>query len=246
MSGTWSQEHIAGKPADVFQPAGTARPRFGILFLHPVGNETLRDRPAYTRLLDELNLACVCPMAPYTWWTDRVCRSFDAKRTAEQHLLQEVLPFFAERWGLAPRAIGLLGISMGGQGALRLAFKHPKMFPVVAGIASAIDYHEWYGQGNTLDEMYDSKEQCRQDTAPLHVHPSDFPPHLFFCVDPEDTDWVRGNDRLHEKLNALGVPHTLDITTSAGGHGWEYFDRMAAPALRFIVQGLEKESRRLL
>ncbi len=94
--------------------------------------------------------------------------------------------------------------------------------------------------------MYTSKEQCRQDTALMHIHPSNWPPHLFFAIDPEDVDWFRGNDRLHEKLTALGVPHTIDFTTSAGGHTWEYFNRMAEPTMRFLIEGLEKESRRLL
>jgi S-formylglutathione hydrolase len=246
MSSTWTQESIAGKPADIYAPAGAERPRFGLLYLHPIGNETLRDRPAFTRLLDHYALPCVCPMAPYTWWTDRVLPSFDPVLTAERHVLANVLPYFAQRWKLGPRSIGLLGISMGGQGALRLAFKHPRLFPVAAGIASAIDYHEFYGQGFSLDEMYDSKEQCRQDTALMHIPPHDFPPHIFFCIDPEDADWVRGNDRLHEKLNALGVPHTMDMATSAGGHSWDYFNRMSEPAIRFVVEGLEKESRRLL
>jgi S-formylglutathione hydrolase FrmB len=156
------------------------------------------------------------------------------------------VPYFGARWGVGPRAIGLLGISMGGQGALRLAFRNPAVFPVAAGIASALDYHEYYGQGLTLDEMYDSKEQCRQDTALMHVPPANPPPHLFFCIDPDDSDWYRGNDRLHEKLTALGVEHIADLTTQAGGHSWAYFNRMAEPALRFVYQGLEKESRRLV
>jgi S-formylglutathione hydrolase len=135
---------------------------------------------------------------------------------------------------------------MGGQGALRLAFKHPHLFPVAAGIASALDYHERYGEGLALDAMYDSKEQCRQDTALMHVPPSNYPPHLFFCIDPDDRAWLRGNDRLHEKLSALGIPHTCDLTTRAGGHSWDYFNAMADRAVRFAVRGLEQESRRLL
>jgi S-formylglutathione hydrolase len=246
MNGTWTDETIGGKRADVYQPAGAERPRFGLLFLHPIGNETLRGRPAFTRLLDELRLPCVCPLAPYTWWADRVVPEFDPHVTAEKHVLNHVLPHFHERWGIGPRSIGLAGISMGGQGALRLAFKHPKLFPAVAGIASALDYYERYGQGLSLDTMYDSKEQARQDTALMHVNPYDYPPHVFFAVDPDDHDWFRGNDRLHEKLSALGVPHTIDFTTAAGGHTWEYFDRMAGPALRFVYDGLQKESRRLL
>ena len=37
----------------------------------------------------------------------------------------------------------------------------------------------------------------------LHVHPHDWPPNVWFACDP-DSPWLRGNDRLHEKLMALG------------------------------------------
>jgi pimeloyl-ACP methyl ester carboxylesterase len=244
MNGIWTQVSIADKRADIYDPPAT--PRFGILFLHGKGLETLRDRPAFTRLFDEMKLACVCPHGQRSWWGDRICAEFDPSVTPERHLLQNVLPFFDDRWRVRPRAIGLLGISMGGQGALRLAFKHPELFPVVAAISAAIDYYEIYGQGTPLDAMYDSKEQCRQDTAIMHVPPVNPPPHVFFCIDPEDWDWVRGNDRLHEKLTALGIEHTADLTTKAGGHGGEYFNHMAEPAIRFLSQRLEKESLRLL
>ena len=144
MNGTWTTEDISGKSADVYDPAGTDRPRFGVLHLHGTGLETLRDRPAFTRLFDELKLACVCPHGQRSWWANRICREFDPQLTAERHLLDQVLPYFRARWGLGPRAIGIQGISMGGQGALRLAFKHADLFPVAAAISPALDYHERY------------------------------------------------------------------------------------------------------
>src|SRR5947209_6680638 len=245
MNGTWTTVDIGGKPADVYEPAA-GKPRFGVLHLHGGSLETLRDRPAFTRLFDELKLACVCPHGGRCWWVDRLCPAFDPAVSPERHLTGRVLPFFRQRWGLAPRAVGVQGISMGGQGALRLAFKHPDLFPVVAGIAPALDYHELYGEGTPLDGLYDSKEQCRQDTALMHVPPSGAPPHIFFCIDPDDARWYRGNDRLHEKLAALGIAHELDLNTRAGGHSWEYFNRMAERALRFVNAGLEQEGRRLL
>lgn len=246
MSGTWQRIDLGGKPADVYEPAGAHRPSFAVLFLHPLREETLADHPAYTGRFDELGLACVCPHAPRTWWADRLLPDFDPALTAERYLLDVVLPFFATRWGLQPPAIGLLGVSMGGQGALRLAFKHPRTFPVVAAIAPLLDHHDWYGRGTSLDVLYDSKEQCRQDSALLHVDPGHFPPHLFFCVDPADERWCRGSDRLHEKLAALGVPHECDLTISGGAHTWDYFDRMAERSMRFLHRGLLERSRRLL
>src|SRR5581483_8771491 len=152
----------------------------------------------------ELGLACICPQGGYCWWVDRPCPGFET-RTPERYLLEAVFPYFAERWRLPARGVGILGFSMGGQAALRVGFKHPERFPVVAALAPALEYHELYGQGSSLDELYTSKEQCRQDTAPMHVQPGHTPPHVFFACDPDDAFWFRGADRLHEKLVALGV-----------------------------------------
>jgi S-formylglutathione hydrolase len=246
MNGTWSQVEIADKPADVYDPPGPNRPRFALLYLHGYGLETLRGQAPYVSLLDELNLACVCPHGWHSWWADRICPEFDSRLTVERHLLDNVRPYFRERWGLDGRGVGLFGVSMGGQGALRLAFKYPDLFPVVAAVSAAVEYHEAYGRGSVLDEMYDSKEQCRQDTAPMHLQPGRFPPHVLFCIDPDDINWFRGNDRLDEKLSALGVPHEVDFTTRAGGHSWGYFNHMADRVVRFLQRGLEHEGRRLL
>jgi S-formylglutathione hydrolase len=235
---------IEGKPADIFDPP-TGRPRFGLIYLHGVGQETLADKPVYTGLFAELGVSCVCPRGGYSWWSDRICADYDPNRTAEDYVVNTVRPFLLQRWALSERSVGLFGISMGGQGALRIAFKYPDVFPVVAGIAPAIDYHEYYGQGLSLDAMYDSKEQCRQDTALMHIDPTRQPPHIFFCCDPDD-DWHRGCDRLHEKLSALGVPRMCDLTTRAGGHTWDYYNAVAGRVVRFLADGLEQESRRLL
>src|SRR4051794_10725109 len=101
MKGTWSRTSVGGKAADVYQLTEGVKPRFGVLFLHPYGLETLVDRPAFTDFFDELHLACVCPHGQHSWWTDRICGEFDAKLTAERYVLDQVLPFFAERFGLA-------------------------------------------------------------------------------------------------------------------------------------------------
>ncbi len=240
----WTTEDIGGKPADVWDVAGGSAPRFPVIYLHGVGLETLTDRPGFTHWLEKLQLACICPHGQQSWWTDRICAEFDALVTPERYLLNSVVPYVHNRWGKS--SIALQGISMGGQGALRWAFKYPEIFPAVASISAAIDYHELYGQGTTIDTLYDSMEQCRQDSAILHVHPARYPPHIFFCIDPDDTEWFRGNDRLHEKLSALGIPHEIDLTTRAGGHSWEYFNSMAERTLKFLRAGLEHESRRLL
>ena len=233
----WTHIEIAGKLADMFDPGGS--PRFALLFLHPESGESSAENAAYTAQFRRFNLPCVAPHAGRSWWVDRVCPEFDAELTAEQHLLRNVVPWMESRWRLGPRGVGVAGIGMGGQGAVRLGFKHPNRFLAVASVAGAFDFHELHGQGTPLDEMYASRERARQDTAVLHMDPYRWPPHIWFACDPAD-EWFRGNDRLHEKLTAYGVPHTADLDTSADA------DAMARPLVEFLVTGLERESRRLM
>lgn len=242
----WTREVIADKPAAAFDPPGVGRVRAAVLYMHPVGLESLADNPVYTAELTRHGLACCAPHGARSWWADRVCPEFDPHRTAERHLLDSVLPWMRERWRLPPKAVAAAGVGMGGQGALRLGFKYPDVVLVVASVGGAFDYHELYGEGLPLDEMYESRERCRLDTAILHIDPGRFPPHVWFACDPADDRWYRGNDRLHEKLSALGLPHTADLETSAEGRPQAYFDRMAGPMLAFVADALKTESRRLL
>ena len=237
----WSRTAVAGKPADAFDPPGGSR--FALLYLHPVGMESLSDNAAWTAELARHRIACCAPVGMRSWWADRVCPEFDPELTAERHLLVNVLPWMAARWG---KVAAVAGISMGGQGALRLGFKYPDLFPVVAGLASAIEYERWYGQGTPLDDMYRSREACRQDTAGLHIQPNKYPPHIWFTCDPADAEWHRGNDRLHEKLLALGVPHEADLETEMGGHTWAYFDGMAPTLFTWLNAAMAKQARRLM
>src|SRR5437660_8543420 len=132
MNGAWSTAKIGSKEADIYEPPDLLRPRFGVLHLHGIGLESLRERPAFTRCFDELKVVCLCPRGGRSWWADRLCPEFDTTITPEHYLLDQVLPYFGARWQMKPDAIGLHGISMGGQGALRLAFKYADLFPVVA------------------------------------------------------------------------------------------------------------------
>jgi S-formylglutathione hydrolase len=123
---------------------------------------------------------------------------------------------------------------MGGQGAVRLGLRHPERFPIVASLDGAFDFHEHHSRGTPLDDLYTTREQARQDTAILHIHGHDWPPHIWFACSPA-SQWYRGNDRLHEKLAAMGVPHTaeLDMTSDIKS------------LLLFIATALAAESRRL-
>jgi S-formylglutathione hydrolase FrmB len=245
-TGTWSEEKIAGHSCDVFEPGQRNPHGYVIIYLHGVHLNRLVDKQSFIDLFQRHGLPVVAPFGGRCWWTDRICPDFDSQISPQQHVLQNVLAYVRERYGSAPPQIGLLGMSMGGQGALRLAYRFPNQFPVVAAISPAIDFHLRIDDGDEiLAEMYGDPESARQDTAILYIHPLNWPRHQFFCCDPADVRWWDGADRLRMKLYSLGVPFEFDLQTTGGGHGFDYYNLMAAKAIGFIAERLERERLRL-
>src|SRR3954451_12397472 len=98
MASSWTQERLSVGSAtfDWFTPPNA--PRFGMIFLLDTDGKSLTGSPTYIRLLQRFNLACVAlPPCP-SWWSDRPCAAFHPRLSAEQFILQEVLPLFRERW----------------------------------------------------------------------------------------------------------------------------------------------------
>ena len=243
----WSETSLAGHPCYLFEPAQRNPHGFVLIYLHGVHLNRLHDKQPFVDQFERHGLPVICPVTQRSWWTDKICHDFDPQITAERYVLDRVLPFVLEKYQAQPPRIGLFGTSMGGQGALRLAYKHPDKFPVAAAISPAVDYHLRFDEGDeTLRQMYPDKEAARQDTALLHIHPLNWPRHQFFCCDPEDYRWHTAADRLRMKLWSLGVPHEHDLVTSGGGHSFEYYNRMAEKAIGFMVERLERERLRVV
>ena len=246
MAGSWSEISLDGHLCDIFEPSRPSANNQVVISLHGVHLGRLNDKTEFTDLFEQYGLRVICPMTQRSWWTDKICHEFSEQYTAEQFLLEHVLPEIAHRWSTEPPQIALLGTSMGGQGALRFSYKYPDLFPVVSAISPAIDYQlRMYDGDEALAGMYEDPEAARQDTALLHIHPLNWPRHQFFCCDPTDETWFPSSDRLHMKLYSLGVPHDRDLETSAGGHSFEYYASMAPRAISFIVDALEQERVRL-
>lgn len=245
--GSWTEVELAGHPCDVFEPCLPSEHGYVVLYLHGVHSVRLVDNPVFTGLFDRHGLRVIAPMTGPSWWSDRICDAFDAQLTAEQHVLGNVVSYVQKRWNAVPPRIALLGTSMGGQGALRFAFKYPDTFPIVAAISPAIDYQWRLEEGDpVLEQMYGDPETARQYTATLHIHPLNWPRNTWFACDPADWPWYESAERLQMKLTSLGVPHECDLETEAGGHGFEYYNHIAENAIGFILQRLEVERLRIV
>jgi S-formylglutathione hydrolase FrmB len=248
----WSTIEVGGHACELFAPPDPL-PGRALVYLHDVRERRLREVPALRDLVEDARIPVVAPRTGRSWWLDRIVPAFEATVTPERFILDVVRVEIERRFGVRPPGIALVGTGMGGQGALRLAYRHPTVFPVAAAIAPAIDFHTAMREAHdrddgerydTLWEVYGDVERARQDTAILHVHPLNWPRHQWFASDPDDVHWHDGAARLHSKLVALGIPHVA-ILEPRGGHGVEYEDHLAPDLMRFVLDALDAESRRI-
>lgn len=243
----WSRETVEGHECELFAPPVPGPHGFTVLYLHGMHQVMLSGNQVYTREFARHGLRVIAPLTARSWWADRISPDFDPVVTAEKYVMKSVLPWLDKAWNARPPQIALLGTSMGGQGALRFAFKFPQIFPTVVALAPAIDHQSRYFDEDEeiLPQMYDSPESVRQDTATLHLHPLNYPRNCWFACDPEDYPWHESADRLRSKMYASGIPHDCDLETTGGGHTWEYYNHMAPIALDYIAERLERERLRV-
>lgn len=246
VAGDWQQIEIAGHRCHTYVPPEPSEHGYTVLYMHGRFQGVPMEHPKFLEHFDRHGLRVIAPLTRRSWWSDRICPDFDDKISVVDYLLKHIMPWLESEWQCVPPQIALMGASMGGQGALRLSYQKPDMFPVVAAFFPAIDYQIRIEEGDKiLSQMYRDAEEARQDTATLHIHPLYWPRHQFFCCDPEDHRWHTSADRLHMKLFSLGVPHEHDLETTAGGHTWEYVEHMADRAVGFVAERLEQERKRV-
>src|SRR6187549_1507189 len=95
----WTLESVGGHPCDVYVPPRRNAYGYVALYLHGVHLNRLQDKTAFIEQFDKHGLAVVAPMTGRSWWTDKICLEFDAKITAERHVIDNVLPFIEQRLG---------------------------------------------------------------------------------------------------------------------------------------------------
>lgn len=141
----------------------STRPYPLILFLHGGGGNSSQLNTSYRTLFEELWKSGELPPAVVV--TPSAGRSFymdyrDGSQKWESFILTELLPELRERYNLKTDSAGtfIMGISMGGMGALRMAFKHPSFFAAVAVLEPAIEPAFSYDEIEPIDRAYRAED----------------------------------------------------------------------------------------
>ncbi len=179
----------------------------------------------------------------------------------EDAIVCDFLPFIENRYRTLGVREGRLvaGISMGGYGALLIAFKHPTLFAGVAAHCAALftelprppqsdaDRIGAWRYGLALKLYGDPPDtEFFEAHNPLAVARAKAEAlrqlSIYFDVGTEDRyRFDIGNRQLHETLEALNIPHKF--TLAPGGHGWAFLVSRSEPAFTFCWRTLSQALR---
>ena len=173
--------------------------------------------------------------------------SRDGKVRYEDFLLQEFFPFierhYRARPGRANRAIS--GISMGGYGALHLAFAHPQLFSSVSAHSAAlIEKLPLFlagsagtpGRARVLGGVFgvppDPAFWERNSPLTLARTASLYGLRIYFdCGSEDDYGFDAGAVALDKVLSSRKIPHEFHLYP--GRHDWSYFASHLEASLSF-------------
>jgi S-formylglutathione hydrolase FrmB len=223
--------------------------RYPVLyFLHGLGeNEQILVTSGGMTLIDDLwnsgqlgEFIIVTPAAGSSFYIN----SFSGRVRYEDFLIQEFFPFIEKRYRVRPgrEGRGISGVSMGGYGALRLAFRHPALFNAVSAHSAALveslpaaitnDPLLLRALGNAFgsppnpafwDRNTPSVFARTANLAGLKIY--------FDCGADDELGFAVGTRALDKLLTSRHIPHEAHIYP--GGHSWDYFAAHIAASLEF-------------
>jgi S-formylglutathione hydrolase FrmB len=173
--------------------------------------------------------------------------SYDGRFRYEDFFLQEFMPWIESHYRIAARresrAIG--GISMGGYGALRMAFLHPQMFGSVSAHSAAlmerlpsisVSTREETGRLQILGNVFGSPpdRQFWERNNPLNIARTEELAGMkiyFDCGLQDDYGFEAGAQALHDTLGSRHIAHEFHL--DPGGHNGSYFAAHLPDSLRF-------------
>ena len=180
--------------------------------------------PELKNYADEFNLLIVCPDgSTASWYFDSPVNS---SMRYETYISKEV-PHYIDS---AYRTIAdkghraLTGLSMGGHGALFIAWKHPEVFVAAGSMSGGVDLTESKNKFEIVKVLGDTLHFADnwKNYSVLNLVETKLSDSLTLIIDDGIDDiFIEGNRRLHQKLLALKIPH--DYIERPGKHTWDYW-----------------------
>jgi enterochelin esterase-like enzyme/dienelactone hydrolase len=167
------------------------------------------------------------------------CDSADGTILSETALIKELIPFIDQNYRTVASREGraLEGFSMGGFGALKTALKHPEMFcSLVAGGSALFDvetfsqtasFQRMFGLDGGYYKAFDPYELARNNAERIRRNLQ-----IMLFLGNKD-QLLEGNQRFHELLTELEIPHEYRVVNGLGHERLRLYDLLAETIFAF-------------
>ena len=179
------------------------------------------------RLANQYGIIIVCPDGQDSWYFDS---PIDPTMQFETYVSKELVEYIDSHYRtLANRYMrAITGLSMGGHGALFLAFRHPDVFWSCGSMSGCMDITQFPDSWHIKDRLGQQADnpQRWQDHAVCHlvdqVKNCPLKPAQNIIIDDGLNDiFINNNIALHDQLVEAGINH--DFTVRPGRHSWDYW-----------------------
>ena len=228
-------------PNDPAESRGNMKTLF---LLHGYTGDAWNWVPEY--LAEKYNFAIVLPNGENGFWLDGISTGHKFCTLVGEELVRYIRKTFG--LAMSPEETFIMGLSMGGFGALHTALAYPDTFGKTAALSSALIIHEIAGmkEGERNDKAnYEYYRECFGDLDKVPESENNPEvlvkklkaqgkklPEIFMACGTEDF-LLENNRQFHSFLNENGVPHTY--MESAGGHDMKFWDEYAQECLALCI-----------
>ena len=189
----------------------------------------------FEKAADLYKCMIVCPDGGFSswYWDSPVDSSF----RYETYISKELVGWIDSKYKTIKNKKGraITGLSMGGHGALYLAFKHPDVFGAAGSMSGGVDIRPFpnnWDMSKRLGTYAQNPGRWEKNTVinMLHLVTPGNPALIIDCG--TDDFFFKVNEALHQQLLLRNIPH--DYITRPGVHDWEYWKNAIEYQLLFM------------
>lgn len=191
--------------------------------------------PELRLLSDQNNLILVCPDGNIgSWYFDS---PIDPSWKYETYISKELINWTDTHYNTVKNRAGrgITGFSMGGHGALYLAFKHQDVFGTAGSMSGGVDFRPFprnWDISKRLGTIQEYSENWEKNTV-INMVDLVKPGALSLIVDCGTEDFFYTvNNNFHQKLLENKIPH--DYIIRDGAHNWPYWKNAVVYQLLFM------------
>lgn len=174
----------------------------------------------FEKMADEYQLIIVCPEGNNSWYWDS---PVDNQFKYETYVSSELITWIDSKYKTIKDKKGraITGLSMGGHGALYLAFRHQDVFGAAGSMSGGVDIRplpENWEIAKRLDNYSERPEAWENHTVAnlLHLLTTKSLELIIDCG--TDDFFYKVNEQLHQQMLLRNITH--DYITRPGAHNW--------------------------